>query len=73
MSVGKVCIKRFEFTCMTILSPETVSIRSIMDMQVPPNQPKMPPKCIKNAHRGNHIYIKIFLKKYWTVLIYASL
>ena len=25
MSVGKVCIKRFEFACMTILSPETVS------------------------------------------------
>ena len=26
MSVGKVCIKRFEFACMTILSSETVSI-----------------------------------------------
>ena len=46
MSVGKVCIKRFEFACMAILSPETVSIVqcqcSIMDMPVPPvtNQPK---------------------------------
>ena len=45
MSVGKVCIKHFEFTCKTILSPETVLIVlclcSIMDMQVPPvpNQP----------------------------------
>ena len=41
MSVGKVCIKRFEF-----VYPETVSIVlcqcSIMDMPVPPvtNQPK---------------------------------
>ena len=26
MSVGKVCIKHFEFAYMTILSPETVSI-----------------------------------------------
>ena len=26
ISVGKVCIKRFEFAYMTILSPETVSI-----------------------------------------------
>ena len=25
MSVGKVCIKRFEFACKTILSPESVS------------------------------------------------
>ena len=24
MSVGTVCIKRFKFACMTILSPETV-------------------------------------------------
>ena len=35
LSVGKVCMKRFEFACMTILSPETVSIVlcqcSIMD------------------------------------------
>ena len=67
MSVDKVCTKRFEFACMTILSPETVSIVlcqcSIMDMQVLPvqNQPKMAeiltqthPKCIKNAHRDNH-------------------
>ena len=46
MSVGTVCIKRFKFACMTILSPETVSLilcqYSITDMQVPhvPNQPK---------------------------------
>ena len=46
MSVSKVCIIRFEFACMTFLSPEIVSIVlcqcSIMDMQVPPapNQPK---------------------------------
>lgn len=48
MSGGKVCIKRFEFTCMSILSPETVPkvpcqcCYSIMDIQVPPvpNQPK---------------------------------
>ena len=26
MSVGKICIKLFEFACMTVLSPETVSI-----------------------------------------------
>ena len=35
LSVGKVCMKRFEFACMTIISPETVSIVlcqcSIMD------------------------------------------
>ena len=46
MSVGKVCMKRFEFACMAILSPETASIVlcqcSNMDMPVPPvtNQPK---------------------------------
>ena len=46
MSVGKVCIKRFEFAYMAIRSPGTVSIVlcqcSIMDMPVPPvpNQPK---------------------------------
>ena len=46
MSVGKVFIKRFEFACMAILGPETVSIVlchcSIMDMPVQPvpNQPK---------------------------------
>ena len=46
MSVGKVCIKRFEFSCMAFLSPETVSIVlcqcSIMNMPGPPapNQPK---------------------------------
>ena len=44
--VGKVCIKRSEFACMDILSPETVLIVlcqcSIMDMPVlpVPNQPK---------------------------------
>ena len=40
MSVGTVCIKHFKFACMTILSPETVSLvlcqLSIADMQVPP-------------------------------------
>ena len=51
MLVGTVCIKRFRFACMTILSPETVSLVllgsfyrktlvlcqcSITDMQVPP-------------------------------------
>ena len=63
MSVGKVYIKLYEFACMTILSPETVSIVlcqcSIMNMQVPPvpSQPKAAEilvqnasKCIKNAH-----------------------
>ena len=59
MSVGKVCIKRFESACMTFLSPETVSIVlcqcSIMDIQVPsvPNQPKTAeisgPKRTQNA------------------------
>ena len=45
MSVGKMCIKRFEFACMAILSPATVSIVlcqcSIIGMPVPPvpNQP----------------------------------
>ena len=62
--VDKVCMKRFEFACLTILSPETVSIVLLSMfhygfMQVPsvPNQPKtaeMPAKthskCIKNAH-----------------------
>ena len=45
ISVGKVCIKRFEFAYMPILSPETVSIVlcqcSIIEMQVPP-VPKKP-------------------------------
>ena len=40
MLVGTVCRKRFKFACMTILSPETVSLVlcqwSIADMQVPP-------------------------------------
>ena len=55
MSVGKVCIKRFEFACMTILSPETVPIVlcqcSIMDMQVPPvpKQPKTAEILAQNA------------------------
>ena len=57
MSVGTVCIKRFKFACMTLLSPETVSIVLcqcfVMDMQVPLCQisprllkftPKMHPK-----------------------------
>ena len=48
MSVGTVCIKRFKFACMTILSPETVSLvlcqYSITDMQVPPV-----PNQLKNA------------------------
>ena len=55
MSVGTVCIKRFKFACMTILSPETVSIVlcqcSVMDMQVPPvpNQPKTAEILAQNA------------------------
>ena len=41
MSVDKVCIiKHFEFACMTILSPDTLSICFIIDMQVSPYQPK---------------------------------
>ena len=57
MSVGKVCIKRFEFACMTILSPETVSIVlsqcSVMDMQVPPvpNLPKTAEILAQNASK----------------------
>ena len=57
MSVGKVCIKRFKFACMTILSPEIVSIVlcqcSIMDMQVPhlPNQPKTAEILAQNAFK----------------------
>ena len=58
MSVGKVCIKRFEFACMTILSPETVSIvlcqcSIIMEMQVlpVPNQPKTAEILAKNASK----------------------
>ena len=55
MSVGKVCIKRFEFACMTILSPETVSIVlchcSIIEMRVlpVPNQPKTAEILAQNA------------------------
>ena len=55
MSVGTVCIKRFKFACMTILSPETVSLVlcqwSIADMQVPPvpNQPKNAEILAQNA------------------------
>ena len=55
MSVGTVCIKRFKFACMTILSPETVSLVlcqwSVADMQVPPvpNQPKNAEILAKNA------------------------
>ena len=57
MSVGKVCIKRFEFAYMTILSPETVSIVlcqcSMMGMQVPPvpNQPKTAEILAQNASK----------------------
>ena len=57
MSVGKVCIKRFEFACMTILSPETVSIVlsqcSVMNMQVPPvpNLPKTAEILAQNASK----------------------
>ena len=58
MSVGKVCIKRFEFACMTILSPETVSIvlsqcSVIIDMQVPPvpNLPKTAESLAQNASK----------------------
>ena len=70
MSAGKVCIKRFEFACMAILSPETNCIDSYMPMfnygyasaacsisaQKGLNTDL---KCIKNAHRGNH-KVKIF-------------
>ena len=57
MSVGNVCIKRFEFACMTILSPKTVSIVlgqcSIMDMQVlpVPNLPKTAEILAQNASK----------------------
>ena len=57
MSVGKECIKRFEFACMTILSPETVSIVlsqcSVMDIQVPPvpNLPKTAEILAQNASK----------------------
>ena len=70
MSVGKVCIKCFELACMAILSPETVSIwfyvnvplwickYRLFQLQISPRRlkfwPKTHPKCIKNAHRGNH-------------------
>ena len=48
MSVGKLCIKLFDFECKNILNPETVSkvprlcCCYVMDIQVPPvpNQPK---------------------------------
>ena len=48
MSVGKLCIKLFDFECKNILNPETVSevprhcCCSIIDIQVPPvpNQPQ---------------------------------
>ena len=36
MSIGKVCIKRFEFACMTILISIVLCQCSIMGMQVPP-------------------------------------
>ena len=56
MSVGTVCIKRFKFACMTILSPETVSLvlcqsSTDADVQVPPvpNQPKNAEILAQNA------------------------
>ena len=55
MPVGTVCIKRVKFACMTILSPDTVSLvlyqRSIADMQVLPvqNQPKNVDILVQNA------------------------
>ena len=55
MSVSTVCIKRFKFACMTILSPETVSLIIcqwfIADMQVPPvpNHPKNAKILAQNA------------------------
>ena len=55
MSVCTVCIKRFKFACMTILSHENVSLVlcqcSITDMQVPPvpNQPKNAEILAQNA------------------------
>ena len=59
LSVGKLCMKRFEFACMTILSRETVSIvlcqRSIMDsckcrlFQISLRRLKFRPKRIQNA------------------------
>ena len=70
MSVGKVCIKRFEFACMTILSPETVSIVlsrcSVMDMQVPPvpNLPKTAEILAQNASKM-HIEATINQKFSW--------
>ena len=61
MSVGKVCIKRFEFACMTILSPETVSIVlsqfSIMEMQVPP-VPNLPKTAEILAQNASEIHIE---------------
>ena len=57
MSVGTVCIKRFKFACMTIISPETASIVlcqcSVIDMQVPPvpNQPKTVEILAQNASK----------------------
>ena len=70
MSVCTVCIKRFKFACMTILSPENVSLVlcqcSITDMQVPPvpNQPKNAEILAQNALKMQieaTIYIKYFL------------
>ena len=55
MSVGTVCIKRFKFACMTILSPETVLLVlcqcSITDMHMPPvpNRPKSAEIMVQNA------------------------
>ena len=71
--VVKVCMKRFEFACMTNLSPETVSIVlcqcSIMDsckcrlFQISLRRLKFRPKriqnALKNAHRGQFKLKKI--------------
>ena len=69
MSVGTVCIKHFKFACMTILSPETVSLVLFQSgplrickcrlFQISPRMLKFWPKMHKNANRGNHIS-KIF-------------
>ena len=65
MSVGIVCIKRFKFACMTILSPETVSLVlcqwSIADMQVPP---------VPNQHKNAEILAQNALKMQIEATIY---
>ena len=67
MSVGTVCIKRFKFVCMTILSPETVSLVlcqwSIADMQVPP---------VPNQHKNAEILAQNALKMQIEATIYQK-